>query len=257
MSKGKYETNPLVPIAGERVRAAVEAAGLTVREAARKLGERQQTLDSIVQGHTDRCRLQRRGALAHQLGVTESWLSGAPVPPAPIERFAGSDGAPYQLDENMRRFAEGRAYGIARYQIAWARLSRAVVDAWGRDIASGVPGAEEALGQLTKGRTQGSSPWSWVTVCIQRLLSSFGWRQAFLLPGGGRRQPPEADDAVAVGMASALEKALEPWFQGRQRLDFQWFCLVLSWAAGGMLTPSTRKRFENAGMAPDTESPAT
>ena len=50
----KASDDRLVPIDGPRLRAAIEWKGLSVNEAAKQIGEAQQTLHSIVNEQTER-----------------------------------------------------------------------------------------------------------------------------------------------------------------------------------------------------------
>ena len=67
---------PLVPIDGSRVRAAIEWQRLTVNGAAKRMQVRQQTLDSIVRGKTKRCYHSLREKVAALLELPAEWLGG-------------------------------------------------------------------------------------------------------------------------------------------------------------------------------------
>ena len=68
--------DPLVPIDGIRLSAAIDWRGKAVNAVAREVGERQSTLNSIVNGEVKRCRRTRRTKLAQVLRVPTLWLGG-------------------------------------------------------------------------------------------------------------------------------------------------------------------------------------
>jgi hypothetical protein len=73
---GIYGGDPLVPIDGKRLLAAIDWRGLAVNAVARAVGEAQSTLNSIVNGEVERCRRARRTKLARVLRVPGEWLGG-------------------------------------------------------------------------------------------------------------------------------------------------------------------------------------
>lgn len=262
---------PLVPIDGARVRAAIERKGLSVNGAAGRMKVSQQTLDSIVRGKTTRCYQSLRDRLATLLDRPAAWLGGetdllpslTPWLPLPDLGFK----PPLWPDENMRIIrppAEGdltqRTTLPPRYQLAAHDLCKPITEAWKRDIEQDKRDAKAALSELAVGRWK-NNPWDRATMLITRLVSAFWWRRLFLKPPAlpepvnparftdaewralcekmtleNQRQAAEqveADDQFADDAASALATVLRPWFAGEQELNYTGFVEVLEWASGG------------------------
>lgn len=231
----------LVPIDGQRVRAAIEWRGLSVNAAAQRLKVSQQTLDSIVRGKTKRCYASLRDQLARLLDRPAEWLGGEQhlqpaltswLPPPELGYTP-----PLWVDENMRivRPSAGGGYAQAaplppRYQLAAHDLSMQITKAWKRDIARKSAEAEKAIARLAVGRWK-KTPWDRVAMLVARLLSNFWWRRGFL--ENPKVSDQTADDEFAVSAASSLTTILEPWFKGEQALDYQWLVRVLEWASAG------------------------
>lgn len=279
---GKYSKNPLVPVDGRRVLAAIERAGKTVSEVARKARAPQQTVNSIVKkGLPGRCRLRTRRNLARALEVSESWLSGSPDAPLPgLAPWAVHPGVrdpelPFQLDENLFRFplewnledAEERA---ARYQLAWTEVAELMINAWERDIENGVPEAKWAL-EMLRPQESGAPRVQWEEVIrgLQRLLSLAWWGPAVMTiihelperPEGPRgfftrrqakrfsernarewQRRRDESDELAVAGASFLRCLLRPWFDGQAEMHYETLVEVLAWANNGMLTAERQER---------------
>jgi transcriptional regulator with XRE-family HTH domain len=75
MRPRKWQDDPLTPVRGVRLRAALELRGLTVSEAARRTGVSQPRLHQLVSGNT-RCRASVLLRLARLVRVSDAWLSG-------------------------------------------------------------------------------------------------------------------------------------------------------------------------------------
>ncbi len=258
--------NPLVPIVGDRVRAAVEWRGLSVNAAATASRIPQQTLDSIVRGETKRCHRDRRDKLAELLALPPEWLGGetdlmpslTPWPPYP-----GLDYTPPITADEMGRVHrvpdEGpttQRFGLPpRYQLAAAELTNRVIQAWQRDIDKGSKEAQEVLLRLSVGEWK-ARPWDLVAMLVHRLISLFWWRRFFFRPpllpkpidpnvsdeewkAAAREQQSKmakeatSTDALATSGVKALSAALEPWFQGTRELRYERLDKVLCWAWQG------------------------
>jgi transcriptional regulator with XRE-family HTH domain len=75
MPPKKWQDDPLVSVRGERLRAALELAGLTVSEAARRMGVSQPRLHQMISGNA-RCRASVLLKFARLVRVSDEWLSG-------------------------------------------------------------------------------------------------------------------------------------------------------------------------------------
>jgi len=97
---GRRQHDALVPIRGDRLRAAMELSEWTVTRLAMRLGKKEnpQTVHYLAQGDgPKRCRASRRTALAKLLDVTEDWLAGGDygVPlPAVLPLLKELEGSP-------------------------------------------------------------------------------------------------------------------------------------------------------------------
>lgn len=183
-NRRKWRDDALVPISGERMRAALQHSGVTLPELVRRLGDRRQTLDYIVRGKTDRCRRSRRTAIAKALGVPAEWLGGGPE--------GGMDWLFAQLA------------GRPQSQLAINRLGRRCEAALQRD-GSPVPDATGDLLMLALLS-------HWRGVLFEELPPEL--LECEDLPG------PERDIAETA-LANAFETALRPWFTGQGKLDYR------------------------------------
>lgn len=259
--------DPLVPIDGERVRAAIAWRGLSVNAAAGRMGVSQRTLDSIVRRKTKRCYQSLRGKLARLVARPAQWLGGetdlqpALTPWLPLPELGYEP--PLWVDENMQIIRPPAGGDLTqrtslppRYQLAAHDLCTDILKAWRRDIDRENPDAEAAIAQLAVGRWK-KNPWDRAAMLITRLISAFWWRRAFLKTGlrptlrpdqrGDRRQglrPDQgpsmitgavesAEDDFAVAAATALSTLLRPWLSGAEELDYESFVSVLEWASAG------------------------
>ena len=256
---------PLVPIKGARVRAAITWKGLSVNAAAKQIKVSQQTLDSIVRQKTLRCYQSLRDRLATLLGLPAGWLGGesatlpslTPFSPPPDLGYT----PPLWVDENLMVRRPGEEGTLPpRYQLAAHDLWRQVAAAWRRDIDRGNTHATEALARLGTGSWNGR-PWDRAQLLVTRWVSAFWWRRLFLLRlpspapvdperfsdaewralGEGmmlqnqRRLAEEhaAADELAAHATTALCVVLRPWFQGERDLAYDRFLAALEWAARG------------------------
>ena len=268
---------PLVPIDGARVRAAIEWAGLSINGTASRIKVSQQTLDSIVRGKTKRCYQRLRDKLAVLLELPAQWLGGeTDLAPslAPWLPYPGLETRPPRvLDENLMPHLVPPEGDVAlrstlppRYQLAAHRLCKQILGAWKRDIEGGNKEAQAALARFAVGQWR-NREWDRASMLITRLVSAFWWRRLFLKP------PPlpkaidpsrnytdeewfalgdtmmrenqeqiaeqvEAADQIAANAAAALTTALRPWFENKRELSYPRFIETLEWASRGVgVTP--------------------
>lgn len=258
--KDKYKDNPLVPIDGARVRAAIrlQRDDRSVKATAEAIGVDHRTLDSIVQGKTLRTRESRLRGLSAFLHVSEAWLSGEDQ--APVDGLPPWDlGSPvipgefgFHSDENFIRHRLDRKVSDAPlYQLAWARMVERVIRAWKRDLEEGVPAAQSAI-DLIQGAYPDLKLWSAVSLAVQRLMAVGWFRQVCLLPADhaegapfifrSREEQVLSADTWAKSVSEMLDVMLGPWFQGRQRLDYEFLVMLLRWAVAGMPTGAFMER---------------
>lgn len=219
--KGRKESkDPLVAVYSPKVRAAMAESQMRLADLARKLKTSPQALAYLAEGDDiKRCRTSRRSAIAKALKVTEEWLS---EPTATLTPFwlAG-----VTVTAGMGLFAS------ARTQLALGRLLKKCVAAIDRDLR------DKAL--RDKGIEETATPddvKERVARCIRQLtdLDSLkgdvlvGVEQPFFMipvAGGiltGQHQPFDADEeAAGLGLISAWDQMLDPWFSGKAKLNYR------------------------------------
>jgi transcriptional regulator with XRE-family HTH domain len=182
--RGKWQDDPLVPMSGERMHAALQHSGLGLADLARKLGQTRQTLDYIVRGATKRCRRSRRAAIARALAVPDEWLGGS-----------GEGGMDWLL---------ARLGGKRQSHLAINRLGRRCEGALQRD-GSPVP---NAIGLLLKL----ALPGHWRSVLLHELPEE-------LIECRDLRELER--DIAQTALANAFEAILQPWLTGEATLDYR------------------------------------
>lgn len=270
--RDKYRDNQNVPIVAERLLAAIQFRGLSVKAAAERAGEKQQTVQRIAQGQTSKCRHSRRQRLAEALEVPDEWLGGADVPPIPglpagRERVLEAEGFQVTtvLDENLAHFPAGASTLPPAYQLEWSRLTQRFLEAWQRDMDEGIEDAL-TLAELFSGSADDPVDAKVaVSHLLQRAMSARWWRQRLLLPITLPEAPSDLDElsdeersalalkneqivrAQSPGVsrdelddfgrleAEALGLILEPWLEGVRSLDYQAMYILLYWLRRGML----------------------
>jgi len=240
----KREEDPLVPIDGARVRAAIEWKGMSVNGAAGRIKVSQQTLDSIVRGKTKRCYKSLRGGLGGLLDLPAAWLGGETDLLPSLTSWLPYPELGYQpplwVDENMRIIRPPAESGLTqrttlppRYQLAAHEICQQIAKAWKRDIERGNREAKAALSRLAEGRWK-KNPWERAMMLVTRLVSAFWWRRLFLAPQAlPVREEGDVDDEFAAAAASALAATLQPWFAGKRELSYKNFVPALEWASSG------------------------
>lgn len=265
----RKQEDPLVPIDGTRVRAAITWKGMSVNAAASRIGVSQRTIDSIVRCQTKRCYQSLRDALAGLVERPAAWLGGETDLQPSLTPWLPPPGLGYTpplwVDENMRivrptaeRDFTQRASLPPRYQLAAHDLSADILRAWRRDIDVGNADAQTAIARLATGLWK-QSPWDRAAMLTTRLISAFWWRRSLLKPpplpsavdpkqfsddewlalgqkvqAAAEQRAAEqlaADDEFAAASATALTTALRPWLAGDQQLNYGAFVGVLEWAS--------------------------
>jgi transcriptional regulator with XRE-family HTH domain len=98
----------MVPILGDRVKAAIEAYHTSVSQLAAEVGDSQQTLSLICRGVTKKTRASRVANLAEALDVPETWLTGL-MKDLPGSSFMGglrTDGTPAAWQLSVSRWVQ-------------------------------------------------------------------------------------------------------------------------------------------------------
>lgn len=201
--------DPLVPINGKRLDAALQDRGISRREAAKRLEEQRidvkhQTVDNIAAGKQQKCRATLRVGLARLVNRSEEWLS------------TGSRRPTWSSDSVLHVYEH-----LPRAYLARDRVRLMLTRAWRRDLERGV-----GLAPTYKGRVDDQSEEAfrqYIELAVDRLLSVWWWRQLLLKDGGGRRVSPEDAEQFATAFADVLEALLGPWVRDRSALDFARF----------------------------------
>lgn len=179
--------DPLVPIRGDRVRAALKRADMTVSALARRVGASQARLDLIVRGKTKRCRRSVRAAIANAFAVTVGVLGD-------------------ETDRNVLppQFRDWEEQDLVETPLAFRVFWRAQCKAATRDkLAVYADGYVPGLDQLV-------NPAYWRS----RLLAMPEGEESLTLEG----LSPADRDHVGALLADAMLLILKPWFVGQARL---------------------------------------
>lgn len=215
MTRDKWADNPLVDLAPERLRAAMEDGGWTDASLAAAVSrqarprhklERQNVRHLATQeGKRTRCRAWRRAALAGVLGVSELWLSGEDIllPLIPQLRLQ-------RLGHTSPRVA-----------LALQRLLIECRDACERDLAarayvevedpSTVDPGHLVVGVLLESLAQLATPAMW-----QARLGA----PAPHAPPSGDADAHATEDDAALGLIAAWRLILAPWRVQRVPLQY-------------------------------------
>jgi hypothetical protein len=229
--KTKWSDNPLVPVRGNRVRAALAWRGLSNREAAARLKKRgvdltAQGLDYITAGETRRCRRSVRSELARLCGppITAAYLGGEEnldLPPLPLSRYAlkvpsapadmlGSKVPGHPEPINPQRVRQSPAVSPPpRYELEAIRLAKLIAKAWERDREK----EEEVPNVLNEVRFLLSLPFwrKWIYE-----MGDLGAEFPSLKTRALELESIETEsDAFAAALARALTILLRPWLQGK------------------------------------------
>lgn len=222
-----WESDPLVPIHPEFLRAAIAAHAWSIQKLAEATGNTSQTLDHLAKGSAPkRCRLSRRARLAEVLEVPESWLEGRSVAVPELSQL------PRDLALRMS----------PRLQLAAGALFRKAAKALHRDVQT-----PEAAADLRKHEIGESLLRDRLWYALFELIRADHWKAqltTWRLPedGASRFRPEapgllqdfaesrtESDDRAALGLVAALESALDSWFKGEARLDYDRLRVLLGY----------------------------
>jgi len=246
--KQAYEGDPMVPIDPPHLKAAIEASTWSIQALATATGNHSQTLDHLTKGDSPkRCRRSRRQALADKLGVPEPWLEGLSV-------------AVPELSGVHRRLAIRLS---PRLQLAVGGLLRKATKALRRDLRE--PDVTAELGRRALG-----------TETVQTYLSRFllelirldHWRSQLTTwrpsTDSATLSRPEAsgvlwdlkdlyteeDDRTGLAMVQVLEAALDPWFRGEARLDYDRLRVLVGYDRTGPASGPPHPRYEGQAASP-------
>lgn len=253
--KGKFGDDPLVPIDGERVRAAIELyRQVTIREAARRIGEllkpprqsqlRQSTLQSIVEGRTSQCRSSLRKAIARYVGLPEPFLAGEqddipgiirelPIPAPGVRQLGPLSILP------------------TRAQVAARRVGVRVLKAFERDIRDGIAPRPHECSVLLRAWDNPPVRRQLFSIGLHELLNPVRLRASLLArptDGSPPSVPDSEQDAIGTAVADSLEALLRPWLEGRETLNYSAFYRLLAkalssstWLTGSATMESKRR----------------
>ena len=232
--KGSLTDDPLGPVVGKNLRAALQQAGLSNREAARQLRElarelgmteeavatvRGRTLDYITREEQRNCRQSVLEGLVKVIAhpsVTEAWLRGEEG-----FRFAGN--------------RTSRDFGGLGWTAGGPELpaeSQFVLDGFmSRCHGALMRDAEKGLGTQ-----QAAKEWyhreGWrILTCLVQLLDREAW-QAILIDDKSREHLPPEDTSTAL--AAAFERMLAPWIEGHVHLNLPMLCDLIELQSAAM-----------------------
>jgi transcriptional regulator with XRE-family HTH domain len=201
----------MVNVVWERLRAALDSRGLNPSQLAERTGDNQQTIDYIVRGKTRRTRKGRLRAVASELEVPWSWLSGD-MKSLP---FSG-----HYLPEEE---STGENPDLpSSTQLALNHLWERFRERCGRDVH----GESDSCSDSSEDGTPDAWVWIW-DVVLHELTDPLFWRAKLLLSyyEPPDRLTPELAQAT-VALAKGMERVLEPWFEGRAALNLDAFYQV-------------------------------
>jgi hypothetical protein len=222
-----WTDNPLVPISGKRLHAAIIESDISVARLARKVGMKQPTLQYVVAGRTRRCRASNRAALALEFGVQEAWLEGrsdsGPFHDRQLARAKqqGTTVLPDELRVDLPPLAELRA----------ARLIEACLTKWEQDLRKGIappPKPESLLGQV-RAHYKGQDLTLWLGSYLESLVLSARTFRSLLYRFPQRLTETHSDllswylsqdERFTAEWIRAVSELLKPWIEGRRQLDY-------------------------------------
>ena len=178
----------LVPIRGDRIRAALKRSGLSVSALARRVRAKQQTVDLIVRGKTSRCEQDLRATLARALGTSVAVLGGEEDPKLAFLAFVGDAEDLAETPIALRLFYLACSHA--------ARRDKLVVD------AGFVPPQIRSL----------VSPAYWRAQLLETI-------EAQLLADPDLGLSTAERDRLYSLLADAMGLLLKPWFDGRAGLS--------------------------------------
>ncbi len=204
--------NPLVPISGEHVKAALKSKGLSVTAAAKKIGVEQTTLHYIVTGQTRNCHASLRRDLAKLLKQSQRFLEGKTTT------------LPYAFE---RLFPVGNTIPIPfvppHAQIIASNFIVRCIEQWERDIEAKTAPPPRGFNTLMGLWNQPPElRQGCVGMALYELLEPSRWRRtALALPSSEvPAVTSEQRDTAMPGLIAAAEVVLGPWFEGSSPLEY-------------------------------------
>lgn len=216
--------DPMVPVYGPNLRAAMLNQGLRVADVARDLKINRQTIAYLAAGEgTKRSRASRRARLAKLLKVTEQWLGEPSTAFIPL--------LAWNIPGGIATMPEAGFYIPPRVQLAMRRFLEKAVAAATRDLSN------KALRDGRIKETESiDNVLRHVAVCVRTLVDVHGARNTLLVgmdgPSWGimfngeflrsRHLPADTDEEeAAIDLIGAWEQILEPWFSGEATMNYR------------------------------------
>jgi hypothetical protein len=212
--------------------AITELAGLSVNEAAKRLGWAQSTLNSIINKGVQRCRAKRRLAIAALVGLPdEEMLEPGTYWPVSSDRLI-----------RVVDVTDLERLGLPpRGEFAMYRVGNKIAKAWNRDRNRGSAPPHHPYPQADwhEFGDESEQYQHFYQMFIPKLFSLWGWRFALIEPEDvGLKVPSEEADSFGVSIATAVETLLTPWFNDEAALDYEKFYQMWYWL-GGLSPPLT------------------
>lgn len=207
-------SDPMVPIFSPNLRAAIADRQITVADLARKLRTNPQTVAYLAAGDDiKRSRASRRALMAKILRVDEQFLG------------TNTSSAPLLIPGGVNAFASPRT------QLALGRLIRTCIAFTDRDLK------DATLKDVgVKETATPEAVFQQVAYCLVK-LTDIDEQRAEQLVGAERpvwgvsnsvgmfrsRHLPldEDEEAAGVGLITAWEQILEPWFSGKAKMNYR------------------------------------
>jgi len=230
-SRTKWASDPMVPIAAENLRAAIELDGrrfaaiarevtVVLAQQGRRFDENRQTLYALHRGGR-RCRESRLRALAEVLGVPSAWLQGSAA----------------SLPLTGAFHAQRLCYTSPRVGLALWRLLHRCSGACARDLSRyAIETEEEDNGDLLRFEICNLLCWA-----LAQLVSPVDRIRQFIKPTAVSQTPKERDEPLLalypmpvneedcwLASIRLWESALEPWIANKQPLQYHALAVTAS-----------------------------
>lgn len=247
--KDSWNTDPLVFIQPDRLRAALLAKSWSIQKLADLTDNHPQTLDHLAKGdRPKRCRMTRRSGLAEALGASEAWLEGRE-----------------QLIKELMHLPKELTLPLSpRLQLEVGALLRKAATAVRRDFR-----------KLNVVQTRRRNPSISESFAVERLswyllrlLRLDLWREQLTTWQRGERDPaafrPEApgllvdheelytaeEDAVGLAMVTVIVATLSPWFEGKAELDYDRLRVIVGYDRRGKKNEAPHPLYKGKASTP-------
>lgn len=204
----------LVPVDGAKIRAIMDARGMTVYELAQRTGERNETMSLIVSGTTKRCDRRRLQRISRVIGCTDlDFLTGDSerLKCAGFHQKRDVLGKPIREADGRLVFEEDPA-APTRQQLAQSEFLRPCL---------------ETLEQDYQPQHDADNEWRMVHLLLALLIDPKSWRRRLTYKG----QPMSEEDQTEVteALSRAFKIILRPWFssQATEGLDVKKLGMVI------------------------------